>query len=49
VSIRTDKIVAVARPLTPDYFVLLAVSPDGNIGRARYELRVTGAKLAAQL
>jgi predicted regulator of Ras-like GTPase activity (Roadblock/LC7/MglB family) len=49
VSIRTEKLVAVARPLTPDYFVLLAVSPDGNIGRARYELRVAGPKLAAQL
>lgn len=49
VSIRTDKLVAVARPLTPDYFVLLALAPDGNVGRARYELRVAGPKLAAQL
>ncbi|HWE24643.1 MAG TPA: hypothetical protein VG496_11965 [Myxococcales bacterium] len=49
VSIRTEKIVAIARPLTADYFVLLAVSPDGNIGRARYELRVAGPKLVAQL
>ncbi len=49
VSIRTDKLVAVARPLTPDYFVLLALSPDGNVGRARYELRIAGAKLASQL
>ena len=35
--------------VTPDYFVLLALSPDGNVGRARYELRVAGPKLAAQL
>ena len=49
VSIRTEKLVAVARPLTPDYFVMLALSPDGNVGRARYELRVAGPKLAAQL
>jgi predicted regulator of Ras-like GTPase activity (Roadblock/LC7/MglB family) len=49
VSIRTEKLVAVARPLTPDYFVLLALSPDGNVGRARYELRIAGPKLAAQL
>jgi predicted regulator of Ras-like GTPase activity (Roadblock/LC7/MglB family) len=49
VSIRTDKLVAVARPLTPDYFILLALSPDGNVGRARYELRIAGPKLAAQL
>jgi predicted regulator of Ras-like GTPase activity (Roadblock/LC7/MglB family) len=49
VSIRTDKLVAVARPLTPDYFVLLALSPEGNVGRARYELRVAAPKLVAQL
>lgn len=49
VSIRTDKLVAVARPLTPDYFVMLTLSPDGNVGRARYELRVASGKLAAQL
>jgi predicted regulator of Ras-like GTPase activity (Roadblock/LC7/MglB family) len=49
VSIRTEKLVAVARPLTPDYFVLLALSPDANVGRARYELRIAAPKLAAQL
>jgi len=49
VSIRTDKLVAVARPLTPDYFVVLALSPEGNVGRARYELRVASPKLVAQL
>ena len=49
VSIRSEKLVAVARPLTPEYFVLLALSPDGNVGRARYELRIAGPKLVAQL
>ena len=49
VSIRTEKLVAVARMLTPDYFVLLALAPDGNLGRARYELRVTGPKVALDL
>jgi predicted regulator of Ras-like GTPase activity (Roadblock/LC7/MglB family) len=49
VSIRTEKLVAVARPVTADYFVVLALSPDGNVGRARYELRIAGPKLAAQL
>ena len=42
-------LVAVARPLTPDYFVVLALSPEGNVGRARYELRVASPKLVAQL
>src|SRR5690242_10685911 len=49
VSIRTEKMVAVARPLTPDYFVVLTMSPEANVGRARYELRVAGPRLAAQL
>lgn len=49
VSIRTEKLVAVARPITPDYFVVLTLSPDGNVGRARYELRVASPKLVAQL
>ena len=40
---------SVARPLTPDYFLVLTMAPDGNVGRARYELRVAGPKLAAQL
>jgi predicted regulator of Ras-like GTPase activity (Roadblock/LC7/MglB family) len=49
VSIRTEKMVAVARPLTPDYFVVLTMAPEGNVGRARYELRLAGPRLAAQL
>lgn len=49
VSIRTEKLVAVARPLSPDYFVVLTLVPEGNVGRARYELRIAGPKLAAQL
>ena len=49
VSIRTEKLVAVSRPLTPDYFLVVALAPDGNVGRARYELRVTGPKVALDL
>ncbi len=49
VSIRTERLVAVARPVSADYFVMLAMSPEGNVGRARYELRIAGPKLAAQL
>jgi predicted regulator of Ras-like GTPase activity (Roadblock/LC7/MglB family) len=49
VSIRTEKMVAVARPLTPDYFIVLTMGPDANVGRARYELRIASPKLVAQL
>ena len=49
VSIRTERMVAVARMLTPEYFVVVALGPEGNAGRARYELRVQSPKLAALL
>ena len=49
VSIRTEKMIAIARLLTPDYFAVVALGPDGNVGRARYELRIAGGKLAEQL
>jgi predicted regulator of Ras-like GTPase activity (Roadblock/LC7/MglB family) len=49
VSIRTERMVAVARMLTADYFAVIAMDPDGNVGRARYELRVQGPKMADQL
>jgi predicted regulator of Ras-like GTPase activity (Roadblock/LC7/MglB family) len=31
-----------------DYFVALALKPDGNLGRARYELRKAELKLAGE-
>src|SRR3989449_9521728 len=49
VSIRTERLEAVARPLTPDYFVVLARAPEGKVGRARHELRGAGPKPVAQL
>lgn len=49
VSIRTVRMVAIARMLTPEYFAVIALSPDGNVGRARYELRIAGAKMVALL
>jgi len=49
VSIRTEKLVAIARMLTPEYFMVLALSPAANLGRARYELRITGPKVVADL
>lgn len=43
--ISTDKLTAMSRPLTDDYFVVLALSPDGNWGKARYMLRVVSPRL----
>ncbi|HVG22020.1 MAG TPA: hypothetical protein VNI02_23500 [Blastocatellia bacterium] len=35
----TDLMTFVLRPITSEYFLLLALNPGGNIGRARFELR----------
>jgi len=38
--ISTDKLVTFSRPLGEEYFLILALVPDGNWGKARYVLRV---------
>jgi predicted regulator of Ras-like GTPase activity (Roadblock/LC7/MglB family) len=35
----TDMLTLVLRPITSEYFLLLALNPGGNVGRARFELR----------
>jgi predicted regulator of Ras-like GTPase activity (Roadblock/LC7/MglB family) len=35
----TDLMTFVLRPITSEYFLLLALNPGGNVGRARFELR----------
>ncbi len=38
-TILTDKARFIARLITHEYFILLGLAPDGNYGRARYELK----------
>ena len=49
VAISTDKLVAVARQVSPEYFMVIALAPGGNLGKARYLLRVTAPKLEKEL
>ena len=49
VSINTDKVLTLMRLITPEYFVVLALKPDGNYGKGRYVLRVTAPKLKTEL
>jgi predicted regulator of Ras-like GTPase activity (Roadblock/LC7/MglB family) len=35
----TDGLTLVLRPITAEYFLMLALKPGGNVGRARFELR----------
>ena len=48
VSINTERILTIARLLTPEYFVVLALKPEGNYGKGRYVLRVAAPKLQAE-
>ncbi|HSN91185.1 MAG TPA: hypothetical protein VLS93_08140 [Anaeromyxobacteraceae bacterium] len=49
VSIQTEKLLTVARLVSPDYFMVVALTPDGNLGKARYLLRVTAPRLRSEL
>lgn len=48
-SINTDKLVTVARLVSPDYFMVVALKPEGNYGKARYLLRVAAPKVRSEL
>lgn len=43
-----DEMNVVIRLINPDYFLVLAVAPDGNLGRGRFELSKTDLDLARE-
>ncbi len=49
VAIGTDKIVTLIRALNDNYFLAVAVRPDGNMGKGRYLMRTAAPKLLAEL
>jgi predicted regulator of Ras-like GTPase activity (Roadblock/LC7/MglB family) len=49
VAINTERLSTIARLLTPDYYIVLALKPDGNYGRGRYALRIIAPKVKAEL
>ncbi len=48
-AIATDKLVALVRTVSPEYFMVVALTPEANLGKARYLLRVTAPKLRSEL
>jgi predicted regulator of Ras-like GTPase activity (Roadblock/LC7/MglB family) len=48
-AISTDKLCTIARVLTPEYYLVLALSPQGNHGKGRYVMRVVAPALRAEL
>lgn len=48
-SVSTGRLTAVARAVSPEYFIVVALRPGGNHGKARYLLRITAPKVRAEL
>jgi len=48
-SVNTEKLLTVARLVSPEYFMAVALRPDGNVGKARYLLRITAPKVRSEL
>ena len=49
VAFRSDKLVTLIRVINETYFVAMALSPEGNLGKGRYLLRVLAPRLADEL
>lgn len=49
VAFKSDKLVTLIRVLNKNYFVALAMDPDGNFGKGRFMLRVTAPLLIEEL
>lgn len=49
VSIKAERITLVMRILSQDYFMAVALSPEGNFGKARFLMRLEVPKLLADL
>jgi predicted regulator of Ras-like GTPase activity (Roadblock/LC7/MglB family) len=48
-SLRAEALTLVVRVLTQEYFLACAVLPSGNVGKARYLMRMTAPALRADL
>lgn len=49
ISINTERIVTLMRCISSEYFLVLAIKPLGNYGKARYALRIAAPRILAEL
>jgi len=47
--VKAQRLVLVCRMLSPQYFVAVAMAPEGNFGKCRYLARIASPALVAQL
>jgi len=48
-AISTDKMITLIRALGTNYFLALAMKPEGNFGKGRFLMRAAAPKLIAEL
>jgi predicted regulator of Ras-like GTPase activity (Roadblock/LC7/MglB family) len=49
ISIKAEKLTIVVRMLNKEYFLALALAPEGNFGKGRYLMRMVAPRLQAEL
>ncbi len=48
-AVKAQRLLLVCRMLSPQYFVAIAMAPEGNFGKCRYMVRMASPVLSAQL
>jgi len=48
-TVRTEKLSTILRIINDEYFVALTIAPDGNLGKARYVLRLIAPEFGREL
>ena len=48
-AFRSDKLVTLIRVINERYFVMMALAPEGNLGKGRYLLRLVAPRFAEEL
>ena len=48
-SVKAQRLMLVCRMLSPQYFVAIAMAPEGNFGKCRYLVRMASPALSAAL
>ncbi len=49
VTVRAEKMSTILRVINKEYFVAMVITPQGNLGKTRYSLRVLAPKLNGEL
>jgi predicted regulator of Ras-like GTPase activity (Roadblock/LC7/MglB family) len=49
VAVSSERVITLMRLVSPEYFLVLAMKPEGNYGKGRYVLRITAPKVKAEL